>query len=154
MTIDTTKITPEKLAEMNDSLIVDNNHLRQRIAELEQQLQNIAARIHRDGGHHEDEHGLDKAIEDADIIVANTYGKIEELEQQLAKMTEQARKEYLSAIDWAGKHQILYEQNLALLGAIEKKDAILEKIACIGNGDSHGNSIGNCLAIDALAIQR
>ena len=35
MTIDTTKITPEKLAEMNDSLIVDNNHLRGRIKELE-----------------------------------------------------------------------------------------------------------------------
>lgn len=33
MTIDTTKITPEKLAEMNDSLIVDNNHLRQQLAE-------------------------------------------------------------------------------------------------------------------------
>lgn len=26
--IDPTKTTPEKLAEMNDSLIVDNNHLR------------------------------------------------------------------------------------------------------------------------------
>ncbi len=37
--------------------------------------------------------------------------------------------------------------------AIRLKDAALEKIACIGNGDSHGNSIGNCLAIDALAIQ-
>ena len=37
--------------------------------------------------------------------------------------------------------------------AIRLKDAALEKIACIGNGDTHGNSIGNCLAIDALAIQ-
>lgn len=36
MTIDPTKITPEKLAEMNDSLIVDNNHLRQRVCDLEQ----------------------------------------------------------------------------------------------------------------------
>lgn len=33
--IDPTKITPEKLVEMNDSLIVDNNYLRGRIAELE-----------------------------------------------------------------------------------------------------------------------
>ena len=37
--------------------------------------------------------------------------------------------------------------------AIRLKDVVLEKIACIGNGDTHGNSIGNCLAIDALAIQ-
>ena len=28
----------------------------------------------------------------------------------------------------------------------------LEKIACIGNGNTHGNSVGNCLAIEALAI--
>ena len=35
MTIDTTKITPEKLAEMNASLMVDNNYLRGRIKELD-----------------------------------------------------------------------------------------------------------------------
>lgn len=28
----------------------------------------------------------------------------------------------------------------------------LEKIACIGNGNTHGNSVGNCLAIEALTI--
>ena len=28
----------------------------------------------------------------------------------------------------------------------------LEKIACLGNGDKHGNSVGNVLAIEALAI--
>lgn len=37
--------------------------------------------------------------------------------------------------------------------AIRLMDEALEKIECIGNGNSHGNSIGNCLAIDALAIQ-
>jgi len=37
--IDPDKISKEKLAEMNDSLIVDNNHLRERIRELERQLQ-------------------------------------------------------------------------------------------------------------------
>lgn len=38
MTIDATKITPEKLAEMNDSLITDNNHLRARVAVLTKAL--------------------------------------------------------------------------------------------------------------------
>ena len=28
----------------------------------------------------------------------------------------------------------------------------LEKIACVGNGNTHGNSVGNRLAIEALAI--
>ena len=30
----------------------------------------------------------------------------------------------------------------------------LEKIACLGNGNMHGNSTGNCMAIDALAQPR
>lgn len=36
--IDPTKITPEKLAEMNDSLIVDNNHLRGVLATVQAEL--------------------------------------------------------------------------------------------------------------------
>lgn len=36
--IDPTKTTPEKLAEMNDSLIVDNNHLRAEITKLRKAL--------------------------------------------------------------------------------------------------------------------
>ena len=43
MTIDTTKITPEKLAEMNDSLIVDNNHLRVRVAALTKERDDLLA---------------------------------------------------------------------------------------------------------------
>ena len=35
MTIDATKTSPEKLAEMNDSLIIDNRYLRGRVAQLE-----------------------------------------------------------------------------------------------------------------------
>src|SRR5574343_241931 len=38
MTIDITKITPEKLAEMNDSLLVDNTHLRDTVANLRKQV--------------------------------------------------------------------------------------------------------------------
>jgi len=46
----------------------------------------------------------------------------------------------------------LRKENAALLVAMVAKDATLEKIACVGNGNSHGNSIGNCMAIEALAI--
>lgn len=38
MTIDITKITPEKLAEMNDALLVDNTHLRDTVANLRKQV--------------------------------------------------------------------------------------------------------------------
>ena len=35
----------------------------------------------------------------------------------------------------------------------EERDALkaaLEKLACLGNGDSYGNSVGNCIAQEAL----
>lgn len=39
------------------------------------------------------------------------------------------------------------------LAAIKLKDALFEKIACLGNGDIHGNSFGNDLGKEGLAIQ-
>jgi len=46
---------------------------------------------------------LSEKAEDYDL-------EVRPLRQQLAEMTERARKEYISAIDWAGKHQELSEQ--------------------------------------------
>ncbi len=43
--IDPNKTTPEKLAEMNDSLIVDNNYLRERIAELSAERDNLLVQV-------------------------------------------------------------------------------------------------------------
>lgn len=37
---------------------------------LERHLKNLLARIHRDGGHYTEEHGLNKSAADADRIVA------------------------------------------------------------------------------------
>lgn len=41
--IDPTKTTPEKLAEMNASLIIDNNYLRTELAEVRQELAEAVA---------------------------------------------------------------------------------------------------------------
>lgn len=43
MTIDASKTSPEKLAEMNDALITDNRYLRGRVAQLENQLATVTA---------------------------------------------------------------------------------------------------------------
>lgn len=44
------------------------------------------------------------------------------------------------------------EEEIERLNAlVAMQSETLEKIACIGNGDRHGNSIGNCIAIDALS---
>ena len=36
-------------------------------------LNNLLCRIHRDGGHYQGQHGTDKAVADADLIVARLY---------------------------------------------------------------------------------
>ena len=40
---------------------------------MRQHLSNLLARVHRDGGHYEAEHGVDQAVFDADIIVAELH---------------------------------------------------------------------------------
>lgn len=71
--------------------------------------------------------------------------EVAELKRQLAERTEWNNQ--------IGRTNYELRKELACtLVAIEAKDATLEKIACVGNGDSHGNSVGNCMAIEALAI--
>lgn len=41
--------------------------------EARRHLGNLLARIHRDGGHYEAKHGTEKAVKDADYIVAQLY---------------------------------------------------------------------------------
>lgn len=63
----------------------------------------------------------------------------------------------------AGEHQrklVAYarrikqlEQQLASANAlIEQARAVLLKLACLGNGEQYGNSVGNCIAQDALSL--
>lgn len=55
----------------------------------DQRLLNLLCRIHRDGGHYIAEHGLDKAVEDADLRVA----------EQNAALDAQAKQEPFDADD-------------------------------------------------------
>jgi len=41
-------------------------------------LLDILARVHGDGGHYTDEHGIDKAVADADVIISNLMMVAEE----------------------------------------------------------------------------
>lgn len=44
------------------------------------------------------------------------------------------------------------EQLLALAEQNEKMRKVLLRLACLGNGDQYGNSIGNCIAQEALSL--
>lgn len=46
---------------------------------------NLLARIHRDGGHYEGEHGTSKAVEDADLIISEMLVRAEAAEARLAE---------------------------------------------------------------------
>lgn len=47
----------------------------------ELELNNLLARIHRDGGHYIAEHGLGQALRSADIKVAKLHATIDEIER-------------------------------------------------------------------------
>lgn len=49
--------------------------------ELHRQLCNLLARIHRDGGHYADRHGLTKAVADADLVVAELHCLADEVKR-------------------------------------------------------------------------
>ena len=44
------------------------------------------------------------------------------------------------------------EQLAALAEQNEKLRKVLLRLACLGNGDQYGNSIGNCIAQEALSL--
>lgn len=46
----------------------------------------------------------------------------------------------------------LQKQLLALAEQNEKMLKVLLRLACLGNGDQYGNSIGNCIAQEALSL--
>lgn len=53
--------------------------LRAEVKRFRSQRDNLLARIHRDGGHYLAEHGEAKALQEADMIVAETYAEVERL---------------------------------------------------------------------------
>ena len=70
--------------------------------------------------------------------------------RMLAKLKELAlelKNEKLAHEAWETQHLKEYSE------VVQERDAMkaaLEKLACLGNGDSYGNSIGNCIAQEAL----
>ena len=54
------------------------------IVQLQKHLGNLLARIHGDGGHYQDEHGVEKAVADADLKFCEMQRQIEELKQDKA----------------------------------------------------------------------
>lgn len=63
----------DEQVERAEAAEAERDEARISLGEAEHHLSNLLARIHRDGGHYEADHGAVKAAEDADKIVANLY---------------------------------------------------------------------------------
>ena len=92
--------------------------------------------------------------------------EIESLREQVEKLTEaydqsgRTVQDYGRTIDQTesrlrevATHCANVEQQLAALAEQnEKMRKVLLRLACLGNGDQYGNSIGNCIAQEALSL--
>jgi hypothetical protein len=86
-------------------------------------LRNLLARIHRDGGHYLEEHGLDKALEDADAQVVQWLT----MQERLADMGEVLA---LHEVGSAYAHRLAIMLECALLdraGTWEDGNALLDE---------------------------
>jgi hypothetical protein len=61
--------------------------------EANNRLRSLLARIHRDGGHYTSTHGVEKAVEDADMIVANYHPIVDCTIPRMTKELDEARAE-------------------------------------------------------------
>lgn len=96
-----------------------------------------------------------KLTDECVVLRASSRSKLEtisSLELQVEKLT----KERDESRKWAGAQAKLInkqEQQLAALAEQnEKMRKVLLRLACLGNGDQYGNSIGNCIAQEALPL--
>ena len=98
-----------------------------------------------------------------ELEVAHGIGKrdreIELLREQVAALTKERdalrsrRCEVCGYLEHEREHTgCLRVQLAALAEQNEKMRKVLLRLACLGNGDQYGNSIGNCIAQEALSL--
>lgn len=82
--VEKNKTLKEQLAEYKDTLFQAGEHSaikEEEVSELKQQISNLLAIMHRDGGHYQVEHGTKRACEEAGRLFSILMGKIDELEK-------------------------------------------------------------------------
>lgn len=91
--------------------------LRQQIEELRSKLANLLCRIHRDGGHYLQMHGLEKAWSDADEIVSDLLHQRDQLQSDKRELVEGVQALMDSARPTEKEHPRMFSawQNAAAL---------------------------------------
>ena len=92
-------------------------------------------------------------------VIDRAMQEIESLREQVEKLTKERddlrsrRCEVCGYLEHEREHTgCLREQLAALAEQNAKMRKVLLRLACLGNGDQYGNSIGNCIAQEALSL--
>ena len=102
--------------------------------------------------------GADCWHDSKDFSVPRTDWKqvdeINTLREQVEKLKNRLNKDSQEFTILCAKEteKVLREQLAALAEQNEKMRKVLLRLACLGNGDQYGNSIGNCIAQEALSL--
>ena len=78
--------------------------------------------------------------------------ELRELREQVEKLTKERNAFQDQCIRLKNDRAIEKGQLAALAEQNEKMRKVLLRLACLGNGDQYGNSIGNCIAQEALSL--
>ena len=98
------------------------------------------------------------AGEEVADMVDSLEREVSSLREQVEKLTEEcvvlrassrSKLETIANLEW--QVEKLTKQLAALAEQNTKFRKVLLRLACLGNGDQYGNSIGNCIAQEALS---
>ena len=89
-----------------------------------------------------------------DKFTYSMAAEIESLREQVEKLENRLNKDSQEFTILCAKEteKVLREQLATLAVQNEKMRKVLLRLACLGNGDQYGNSIGNCIAQEALSL--
>ena len=149
-------LTPSQQAQVNERFA---NYAKQKphlyggcdeITTLREQVKKLKAELK----------SIDGALDDPRANLTLTTSEIIwELKEQVEKLTKERddlrsrRCEVCGYLEHEREHTgCLREQLAALAEQNEKMRKVLLRLACLGNGDQYGNSIGNCIAQEALSL--
>ena len=85
-------------------------------------------------------------------VIDRAMQEIESLREQVEKLTKERDIKEHCITQFELEDLRMKEQLAALAEQNEKMRKVLLRLACLGNGDQYGNSIGNCIAQEALSL--
>ena len=85
-------------------------------------------------------------------VIDRAMQEIKSLREQVEKLTKERDIKEHCITQFELEDLRMKEQLAALAEQNAKMRKVLLRLACLGNGDQYGNSIGNCIAQEALSL--